>query len=86
MNFHKLNDTALSHYGINEYICLKLVTRVFRKVIKESFSLPVGIDSPRDVTEKMAESKWRLFRISKAIFGVQMRSHGKKKYGFVIPF
>ena len=60
-------------------------TCVFRKVEERDFSLPVNRESTRDVTEKMAQSKWRPLRILSGFYYVKMRSLRNNNYGFDIP-
>ena len=59
-------------------------TCVFRKVEERNFSLPVNRESTRDVTEKMAQSKWRPLRILSAFYYVKRCSLRNNNYGFDI--
>ena len=60
-------------------------TCAFRKVEERDFSLPVDRESTRDVTEKMAQTKWRRLRILNGFYYVKMRSLRNNNYGFDIP-
>ena len=57
-------------------------TCVFRKVEERDFSLPVDRESTRDVTEKMAQSKWQGLRILSGFYYLKMRSLRNNYYGF----